>query len=144
MLIHVSHYCCTPMSQIFDMCVQCSSMCLTTAAHQCHKSLACVLVEQQVPAFIPWSCRAGSCSSCVGSITSGTVDQSNQIFLDDDKIDMGFLLTCVAYPTSDVTIEVDIEAEYYEGISGKTTSFVILPPLVLSHPQLFSESIVLY
>ena len=119
-------------------------MCLTTAAHQCHKSLACVLVEQQVPAFIPWSCRAGSCSSCVGSITSGTVDQSNQIFLDDDKIDMGFLLTCVAYPTSDVTIEVDIEAEYYEGISGKTTSFVILPPLVLSHPQLFSESIVLY
>ena len=31
--------------------------------------------EQQVPAAIPWSCRAGSCSSCVGSIQSGTVDQ---------------------------------------------------------------------
>ena len=75
--------------------------------------------EQQVLAAIPWSCRAGSCSSCIGSIVSGSVDQSNQIFLDDDKIDMGYVLTCVAYPTSDVTIEVDIEAEYYSGISGR-------------------------
>ncbi len=44
---------------------------------------------------LPYSCRAGACSSCAG------------------KIEAGYVLTCVAYPTSDCTITTHQEEELY-------------------------------
>lgn len=86
--------------------------CATAVPHtiECtdDQSIFAAAADQEID--LPVSCRAASCSSCAGKLISGCVNQNDQVLLDVGQIAAGFILTCVAIPTSDCRIETHAEA----------------------------------
>jgi ferredoxin len=62
---------------------------------------------------LPYSCRAGTCSTCTGRVIEGEAHESGgspDMFFNKDQRTAGFRLLCIASPKSDCTVLIDQEA----------------------------------
>lgn len=62
---------------------------------------------------LPYSCRIGSCSTCLARSISGTIKHVNQTFLTRNQIKNNFILTCVATVCSNAIILTHEEENFY-------------------------------
>lgn len=87
--------------------------------HELHNTICCdgntyildAAIDQCID--LPFSCRAGACSTCVGQAIYGDWDDSDQSFLDNDQRDRYFFLLCVTYPKSNLGIRTHMEDRLY-------------------------------
>jgi ring-1,2-phenylacetyl-CoA epoxidase subunit PaaE len=57
---------------------------------------------------LPYSCKAGVCSTCKARLIRGKVDMDISHGLEPAEIEAGYILTCQAHPISDeVVVDFD-------------------------------------
>jgi ferredoxin len=59
---------------------------------------------------LPYGCKYGGCITCAAKLTEGEVTQSRQVALNNRQINDGYIILCVARPTTDVTLEIGVES----------------------------------
>ena len=58
----------------------------------------------EIGADLPYSCKAGVCSTCRAKVIEGEVDMDSNYALEDYEIEAGYVLSCQCYPVSDKVV----------------------------------------
>ena len=85
----------------------------STETYECDADTTILDALEEAGIDHPSSCRSRSSTSNDIKIVEGTVNQEEQTFLDDDQMEEGYVLTCVAYPESDLTLLTEQEENLY-------------------------------
>lgn len=68
-----------------------------------------VCEREGIPA--PIACRYGGCITCAARMLSGKVRQPKGTALNRRQSQAGYILLCVAHPTTDCVIEIGVETQ---------------------------------
>lgn len=60
--------------------------------------LVSLLLDAEIP--VPYSCREGDCSSCIGKMVKGSVSEEPSDVLAQSDREIGYIVTCLARPAS--------------------------------------------
>mmetsp|Transcript_4597 Transcript_4597/g.6339 ORF Transcript_4597/g.6339 Transcript_4597/m.6339 type:complete len:272 (+) Transcript_4597:71-886(+) len=77
----------------------------TTHNFQCSSEQTILEAALENDIELPSSCMSGTCFTCPGKISKGSVDQEESA-LEDEQMAQGYCLTCVSYPLSDVELKI--------------------------------------
>ena len=59
---------------------------------------------------LPYGCKYGGCITCAAKLISGEVNQKAQVALNNRQLANGYVILCVARPTSDCTFDIGVES----------------------------------
>ncbi len=61
---------------------------------------------------LPFGCRYGGCVTCAARLVAGDVAQPEAVGLKKYMVDANYVLTCVAYATTDCELEVGVRSHF--------------------------------
>lgn len=59
---------------------------------------------------LPYGCQYGGCITCAAKLIAGEVNQNRQVALNNRQIRDGYIILCVARPTTDITLDVGVDS----------------------------------
>ena len=80
---------------------------------ECDESTYILDAAEEAGNILPYGCRAGECSACVARVVWGDVNQDDQSFLDEEQLEYGYVLLCVAYPQQESKFKTEVEEELF-------------------------------